>query len=440
MDLLEKYEIPIVASALKLYLLELPDSLVSSHVYEIVKTIYTSTAQSASEQARVQVIQSALGQLRLANIATLDALVTHFTRLIDLTSADEAYVANLASVLAPCFLRPKTETGLSMAEKYNVRLVRDLLAHKDDIFGELKRQSSLTHTNSGSTRQARAVSTDESNRKEAMEERQRAIAAAKHAQATAGSSRSRQPSPAPSGRVPLSEGSSHRRDRSRGPETRFPISTASVHSPPEKRVMSPTSSSSTSTHRDSLTIPQSPPATRQTATTATISPPKQQNQSTSAPSQDPPRTNGSLHRPPPAEPDVATEMEPTIRERSTTGPNTRTSLLPTMSASISGPGDFGLPGEYYGGSAESPSASNAPGSKPTPTSTSSTQSKYSDAQSSAPGTTTSGDVQKKDSLGRNRGAYSRKPPPAGLQRQSLVGSAESPDKGVQLEDRPMDFD
>ncbi|KAI7640858.1 hypothetical protein KC318_g22067, partial [Hortaea werneckii] len=56
MELLEKYEIPIVAAVLKLYLLELPDSLVSSHVYEIVKTIYASTAQTASESARVQVI------------------------------------------------------------------------------------------------------------------------------------------------------------------------------------------------------------------------------------------------------------------------------------------------------------------------------------------------------------------------------------------------
>ncbi|MCP6134608.1 hypothetical protein NL393_36075, partial [Klebsiella pneumoniae] len=84
--------------------------------------------------------------LRLANIATLDAIVSHFARLIELTNADEAYVAQLSSVLAPCILRPKQETGLSMTEKYNVRLLRDLLAHKDAIFGELKRQSSLAHS------------------------------------------------------------------------------------------------------------------------------------------------------------------------------------------------------------------------------------------------------------------------------------------------------
>ncbi|EME79946.1 uncharacterized protein MYCFIDRAFT_37953 [Pseudocercospora fijiensis CIRAD86] len=223
-EVLEKYEVPIVAAVLKLYLLELPDSLVSSHVYEIIKTIYTSTAQSASDATRVQVIQSTLGQLRLANIATLDALVTHFTRLIELTSADDAYVAQLAGILAPCIMRPKQQTGLTMNEKYNVRLLRDLFAHKDAIFGELKRQSSLSHTNSGSTRQTRAISTDESRRKAHMEERQRAIAAAQQAQA--GGTRSRNPSPDTNTRVPLTAG--HRRDRSRGPETRFPVTSSTV--------------------------------------------------------------------------------------------------------------------------------------------------------------------------------------------------------------------
>ncbi|KAI9832374.1 MAG: hypothetical protein M1819_004362 [Sarea resinae] len=208
-DVLERYEIPIVASVLKLYLLELPDSLVSSHLYEIIKTIYTTTASETSESTRLSVIQNTLGQLRLANIATLDAITTHFNRLIELTSADETYVAALAHSLAPCILRPRTESGLTMHERHGYRLLRDLFAHKDAIFGELKRAASaLNHSSSGAGR-ARAVSTDESNRRAAMEARNRAIA-----------SRSRAGSPQPGVR-------SHRRDRSSGPaETRFPIQTS----------------------------------------------------------------------------------------------------------------------------------------------------------------------------------------------------------------------
>jgi hypothetical protein len=181
---------------------------VSSHVYEIIKTIYSTTAAETSEETRVSVIQSTLGQLRLANIATLDAICTHFTRLIELTSADEAYVTALANALAPCILRPRQESSLTMNERFSYRLIRDLFAHKDAIFGELKRASSLTHSSSGAQR-PRAISTDESNRRANYEERNRAIAAQRSPRATS-------PAPGPRG--------SHRRDRS---QTRFPVNTSS---------------------------------------------------------------------------------------------------------------------------------------------------------------------------------------------------------------------
>lgn len=420
--LLEKYEVPIVASVLKLYLLELPDSLVSSHVYEIIKTIYTSTAQSASESAKIQVIQSTLGQLRLANIATLDALVTHFTRLIELTSADDAYVQSLSNTLAPCIMRPKQETGLSMNEKYNVRLLRDLFAHKDAIFGELKRQSALTHTNSGSTRNIRAISTDESRRKEHMEERQRAIAAAQQAQA--GGTRSRNPSPDPGSRVPLP---GHRRDRSRGPEMRFPVTTTASQNTPDRRVISPTQSS-TSSHRDSLSVPQSPPGGK-------------------APSHDtssPEKANGTFHQPPPRDTHVDDSPD---AAKSVSG-------APRMSASINSPSDFSHPNHYYSSSIDSmPGAQN--GTMRAPTSQPNVQppvSKYrimnqEEIQSPVETTPTNDDTPtKQDSLSR-RGAYGRRGT-GGLSRQSLVSKHDSAEvegkepesKGVQLEDKPMDFD
>lgn len=250
-EAMEKYEIPVVASVLKLYLLELPDSLVSSHVYEIVKTIYTSTAPNTSESARITVIQSTLGQLRLANIATLDAIITHFSRLIELTSADDSYVTQLANTLAPCILRPKQENSLSMAEKFSVRLVRDLFAHKNAIFGELKRQSSLTHTNSGAQR-PRAISTDESRRREHFEERQRAIIAAAETRGRAAS-----PMRSAFGEASGFSPTAHRRDRSASAQTRFPVA-APGSTPVDRR------------NRASLEVPASP----QRANTGAQSPPK----------------------------------------------------------------------------------------------------------------------------------------------------------------------
>lgn len=188
-------------------------------------------------------LQNTLSQLRLTNIATLDALMTHFTRLIELTSADEAYVAALATSLAPCILRPKTETSMTMEEKYSYRLIRDLFTHKDAIFTELKRASSLNHSGSVGSSRPRAVSTDESNRKANMEERARAIM-----QATGSRSRATSPQPSPA--------RGHRRDRSSGgPETRFPVMaspTMNDHArhPPGAR---------NAGARQSLEVPDTPP-------------------------------------------------------------------------------------------------------------------------------------------------------------------------------------
>lgn len=229
---------------MKLYLLELPDSLVSSHVYEIVKTIYSQTATDTSESTRVSVIQSTLGQLRLANIATLDAITTHFTRLIELTSADEAYIASLATNLAPCILRPKQETTLTMNEKYNYRLLRDLFGHKETIFGELKRASSQANraaSEAANGARGRATSTNERGRAVAEQEKWQAIAANRSGRA---------PSPAPTSRMKR-ERSINR--MSGDATTRFPVSPSSA-SPPS--TTSPTERRSTLT-RHSLEVPGS---------------------------------------------------------------------------------------------------------------------------------------------------------------------------------------
>jgi hypothetical protein len=192
---------------------------VSSQVYEIIKTIYATTSdailnpistEAIDAAPRIKVLQSTLGQLRLNNIATLDAITTHFSRLIDLTSADEAYISALATTLAPCILRPRTESSLTLEERFAYRLIRDLLDHKEAIFGELKRQSStLSGSNSMSSRQRAVSAADESSRRANMEARARAIT--EQAQ-----NRQRDKSPGPANR--------HRRDKSTdGSMGRFPV-------------------------------------------------------------------------------------------------------------------------------------------------------------------------------------------------------------------------
>jgi len=196
-------------------------------MYEISRNIYATTSADYSDESRISILQGTLAQLRLTNIATLDACMNHFTRLIDLTSADEEYVTALANILAPCILRPRIETSLTMEEKHAYRLIRDLFQFKEPIFTELKRMS----TNSGSLGggpggRPRAISTDESNRRANVEERNRLLLE----KSQGIGSRSRATSPAPSPRT------GHRRDRSvGGPETRFPIQTSPTSSGDRQR-------------------------------------------------------------------------------------------------------------------------------------------------------------------------------------------------------------
>lgn len=273
------------------------DSLVSSQVYEIVKTIYSTTAHETTEEGRIKVLQSTLGQLRLVNIATLDAIMTHFTRLIDLTSADEQYITSLAQTLSPCVLRPRTESSLTMDERHSYRLIRDLFAHKDAIFGELKRQSSALGISTSS--RPRAISTDESNRRAAMEARQRAIV-----------NRSRGTSPSTRHR--------HRRDRSSGASEsgRFPINVASA-SPADRRgtrgssldVPSNNGSPTGAEHPPTVNTQVADVTTNGTSTESPASMPPSASASTSSSSPPPPAETASDGSPTPTPTPVPTSSD-----------------------------------------------------------------------------------------------------------------------------------
>lgn len=264
-----------------------------------------------------------------------------------------------------------------MAEKFNVRLVRDLLGHKDAIFGELKRQASLTHTNSGAQR-PRAISTDESRRREHMEERQRAIIAA-------ADQRGRASSPFRSafgeaGQLQHSP-STHRRDRSSGALTRFPVAAASG---------TPTGGTRA---RGSLEVPMSPPKSQHSGP------------------QSPPAENA----PAPIAEESSSYLDamsiPKTRERS----DTNGSVIITPGASNEMP-DYMA--QHYA-STGAPSEESESNTTPAPA----------DTPQQGPINAVKAEVEKRNSLNRTSAAtrpFSRKATPGmGLQRQSLIAKRDS---------------
>ncbi|AQZ15242.1 RGD2 (YFL047W) [Zygosaccharomyces parabailii] len=156
-----------VASVLKIYLLELPEPLISNDIYDVLKMLYTQyTLPSANtgvdtpgasddppeekeqqlmESHKIRGLYTTLSSLPKPHIATLDAITTHFCRLIKiLKMGDEGqeiaaeFTQSISQEFANCIIQVRLPDGNDLGYK----IFYDLLTHKKEIFGELKRQGS----------------------------------------------------------------------------------------------------------------------------------------------------------------------------------------------------------------------------------------------------------------------------------------------------------
>ncbi|ODQ79614.1 hypothetical protein BABINDRAFT_161997 [Babjeviella inositovora NRRL Y-12698] len=148
MEIMTQSDPSVVASVLKLYLLELPDSLVSSQTYELFKSLYSVAEEEVpTDEERINGVTNLLVDLPKAHIATLNALLTHFSRLIGIIESKNLELAALftsqfVAEFGELVLRPKVQTGVNMDDKFVARLLRDLLEHMEAVFKSLKRLNS----------------------------------------------------------------------------------------------------------------------------------------------------------------------------------------------------------------------------------------------------------------------------------------------------------
>lgn len=141
-EVLTKYHPSIVANVLKLYLRELPSSIVPSIFYDSIKLIYTDHGNDEDPSLRIRQIQATFGQMRISNIAVLDVLTRHISRLMEIANPGNEYREKLAHELAPCVLRPRNQTAVTLGDRHPQRLVRDLIEYRREIISDLKRHSS----------------------------------------------------------------------------------------------------------------------------------------------------------------------------------------------------------------------------------------------------------------------------------------------------------
>ncbi|ORY34969.1 hypothetical protein BCR39DRAFT_515848 [Naematelia encephala] len=129
-EIIKKYNVPVVAGVVKLFLLELNPPVMGWEGWEDAKAVYPSVGAD-QERDMTSAVTSVLGRLPGAQLYVLDAVVKHFRTLIDSTKVDESsevYITKLALSVGRCILRPQFETELTIHDRTPSLFSADLIS------------------------------------------------------------------------------------------------------------------------------------------------------------------------------------------------------------------------------------------------------------------------------------------------------------------------
>lgn len=160
-QVLIKSEPKVITNVLKLYFMELPDSIVPHSYFDLIMTLYNSYPVESKDESvnnsRLTGLQNTLLELPVCSLATLDAILTHLNRLVKIIATEDENLgrslrSRLCKEFGPLVLRPKAglngsdgkslQTTMAVVESTQQSFIADLFSHKDAIFGELRRRNS----------------------------------------------------------------------------------------------------------------------------------------------------------------------------------------------------------------------------------------------------------------------------------------------------------
>lgn len=148
-EILSKHEPPVVVSALKLYFLELPESLIPSQYYEALRTMYIKHRDLSETSQRLAATRNTLAQLRVSMIATLDVVSAHLKRILTIANATDQQTAEITREVGPLLIRPQQPSALTIGDTFPQQLLSDILNDRENLFLELKRQTVPSRKTSG---------------------------------------------------------------------------------------------------------------------------------------------------------------------------------------------------------------------------------------------------------------------------------------------------
>ncbi|CAH6720481.1 rho-GTPase-activating protein Rgd2p [[Candida] jaroonii] len=148
-EILNQQHPMIITNLLKLYFLELPDSLILHNSYEIIKSLYLNYPINTNDdldESRINGLQNVLSDLPKCNLATLDALLTHLNRLIQIIGKKDHELAvdfrnKLSKEFSSIIILPKNNDHI-FVDNFQYHFILDLFDNKDVIFKQLRRNNS----------------------------------------------------------------------------------------------------------------------------------------------------------------------------------------------------------------------------------------------------------------------------------------------------------
>ncbi|KAF8273068.1 hypothetical protein EI94DRAFT_1795447 [Lactarius quietus] len=142
-DIMTNYDPPVLASAVKLWLLELDPPIALWEGWDDLRRLYPNVGSapkaekgSNDDHEHLEALKMALLRLPKIHLQVLDAVVLHLKTLIETTDVeetDEMYVTKLALSIGRTILRPKFETSVSVQDRHPTAFFVDLVKHYEDV-------------------------------------------------------------------------------------------------------------------------------------------------------------------------------------------------------------------------------------------------------------------------------------------------------------------
>ncbi|KAJ3194768.1 hypothetical protein HK101_001939 [Irineochytrium annulatum] len=140
----KRYSPVVIATVLRMFLVEVPVSVCAYDVYDALKALYAEGGER-DDTERFKKVRVLIDSLPPQHAETLAFITSYFSSIVKPLEESDKRIPRLCWSLAPMILRPKQETREILADEHPWLFVRDLVLHHFEIFGEYDLQGAITN-------------------------------------------------------------------------------------------------------------------------------------------------------------------------------------------------------------------------------------------------------------------------------------------------------